>query len=243
MSTDNVGRDFVEDFLAHYADPNYDPAKAHEYYMENRQLKSGGRKGRAPKAPKGPKGPSAEVLAKRAAAETKKHQREAIRNSHQRLAVEKKNEMNNAANANTARLEQMRQTAEATRQRITDALNQRLAEISAKANLKFDETKLIPIPANASDKVRQYLEQQNARRLQVANRQQQTAQANANREKSAATQAAQKAAQAEMRKVGTDLRDAVAKARIDYANAKAQMVEKYKQAAASEQANIERTVR
>lgn len=243
MSTDSAGREFVEDFLAHYADPNYDPAKAHEYYMENRELKGRKGKGRVPKAPKGPKGPSAETLAKRAAAETKKHQREAIRNSHQRLANEKKNESAAAATAQTARMEQMRQNAEATRQRITDALNKKLAEIAAKADLKFEDTKLIPIPPDASPKVRDYLNQQNARRLQKANRQQQTAQANANREKSAATQAAKEAASAEMRKVGTDLRDAVAKARIDYANAKAQMVERYKQAAASEQANIERTVR
>lgn len=30
---------FVDDFLAHYASPYYDPVKAHEYYMRTRELK------------------------------------------------------------------------------------------------------------------------------------------------------------------------------------------------------------
>lgn len=34
----NPGRAFVDDFLAHYASEYYDPAKAHEYYMQNREL-------------------------------------------------------------------------------------------------------------------------------------------------------------------------------------------------------------
>src|SRR5215212_8902743 len=34
-----LGEDFVDEFLAHYASQYYDPAKAHEYYLRNRELK------------------------------------------------------------------------------------------------------------------------------------------------------------------------------------------------------------
>lgn len=230
------GKEFVDNFLAHYVDPNYDPAKAHDYYMQTRDLK-----GRKPRG-SAPKGPSAQSLANKAAAETKRHQRDAIRNSNQQLGVAKKTELNNSANAQAARLEQIRSNAEATKTRIQNALNAKLAEIAAKANLKFEPTKLIEIPKDASPKVREYLQKQNERRLLVDNNKQRTAMVNANKEKSAATQQAQQSAMAEMRKVGTDLRDAVAKARIDYANAKAQLVDKYKQAATTAQANIQQNV-
>lgn len=240
--TVEAGRTHVEEFLAHYADPNYDPAKAHEYYMENRQLKSGGR-GRAAKVPKGPKGPSAQVLANRAAAATKKRQREALRTSNQQLSASKKVETANATAAQQAKLEKLRSDANAMRDRIQKGLEDRMAAIAEKANLKFEPTALIPIPSDASPKVREYLQQQNERRLAVANRQQQTAQAAANREKSAATQEARKAAMAEMHKMGSDLKAAVEKARADYASAKAQMTERYKQAAETAKANIEKNVR
>lgn len=29
----------MSDYLIHYASPYYDPVKAHEYYMKNRELK------------------------------------------------------------------------------------------------------------------------------------------------------------------------------------------------------------
>jgi hypothetical protein len=35
-----TGQAYVEDFLAHYASEFYDPAKAHEYYIKNRELKN-----------------------------------------------------------------------------------------------------------------------------------------------------------------------------------------------------------
>lgn len=239
-----TGEELVGEFLEHYADPNYDPAKAHEYYLMTRELQ--GRKPRgpaAPKVPKGPKGPSAQTLANRAAALVKQHQREALRNSKQQLSVAKQTDLKNSAHDQAARLAQVKANADATKARIQDALNAKLAEIAAKANLKFEPTKLIDIPADATPKVREYLTKQNERRLQVANRQQQTALAAANRDKSAATQQAQKAAMAEMHKVGTDLRDTVAQARIDYTNAKAQLVERYKQAGVAAQQNITQNVR
>lgn len=235
-----AGKAHVDSFLAHYADPNYDPAKAHEYYMENRQLKN--RKA-APKAPKGPKGPSAQVLANRAAAATKKRQREELRKSNQQLSANKKAETAANSAAQKAKMDKLRSDTEAMRNRIQKGLEDKLAAIAEKANLKFEPTALIPIPSDASPKVREYLQQQNERRLSVANRQQQTAQATANREKSAATQEARKAAMAEMHKIGSDLKAAVEKARADYASAKAQMTDRYKQAADTAKANIEKNVR
>ena len=32
-------KSMIRDILKHYASPYYDPVKAHEYYMKNRELK------------------------------------------------------------------------------------------------------------------------------------------------------------------------------------------------------------
>jgi hypothetical protein len=39
MSTGVIGEEYVGRFLAHYASEYYDPQKAHEYYIQNRELK------------------------------------------------------------------------------------------------------------------------------------------------------------------------------------------------------------
>jgi hypothetical protein len=171
MSTDLVvAEEFVEQFLAHYADPYYDPIKAHEYYLQNRQLK--GRQST--------KGMS-------------QTQKEALGYAKNQLAVAKKGDLQTAATANKQAMQQLHAAATARRDEITaklkdlfaglktqttsgnkvieaekqgklDDLTKRIQaqadEISAKAVEKIKA--LPPVPDGVSDKRRVFLSAQRA---------------------------------------------------------------------------------
>lgn len=92
--------DFIEEHLAHYADQYYDPAKAHDYYLRTRQLK--GRQST--------KGMSAQ-------------QKEAWAYAKNQIGNAKKADEKAAAEASKQFAKQLRDSAKAKRDAVTNQLN------------------------------------------------------------------------------------------------------------------------
>lgn len=182
----------VDDFLAHYSSQYYDPAKARAYYLKNRQLK--GRE--AAKSP--------EERARDG------RQNEAIRYANKQIGTKKTAELKKASTSQQARLEKLRQSAEEARARIVARLE----------NLSDELQKETPIPANASPKLRAFLEKQHALRSKQI----------------------RKGLAKDMKKVAEDLRGALTKARSDYQTARQGLVEKYATAKVTEETNIRKNI-
>lgn len=220
-------RDEVRDFLSHYASDNYDPAKAHEYYLRNRELKG-------IKSP--PKNESKEQRKARLA--TSKKQLEARMYSKNQIRNKRKAEVKSNEAANAARMEKLRQTAAGSQKRITDKLNKFLADLNA-SKPKVNLIPLNPIPPNVSPTRRAFLEKENAKITQ----QNKAASAKAEADHSKKVASAKKSAGAEMKRVGTELKSAIAKARIDYAAAKKKTDSKFDTISKTEEKNIKANVR
>jgi hypothetical protein len=207
--------------LRHYSSKYYDPAKAREYYLRTRELK--GRSG------------GGETLSKEsreAQSQAKTYVREQVRT--QRTAAQK------AATAQQkARLEKLRKNAEATRERIVEKLKALTEKLVANIDVEVPKPKLNEIPASASPKQRAFLEKQNARMMSEYNGKLNKAKDKARK----ASSEANEAARAELKKVGTSLKDAVTQARTEYASARKAMTEKYSTDLKTELQNIESQVR
>lgn len=222
-----IDRDDVRDFLSHYASDNYDPAKAHEYYLRNRELKGG-------ITP--PKNESKEQRKTRLA--TSKKQLEARMYSKNQISTKRKAEVNSNEAANKARMEKLRKSAADSQKRITDKLNKFISDLNATK----PEVKPIPlnaIPPNVSPTRRAYLEKQNAKITQ----QNKAAAAKAEADYSNKVNSAKQSASAEMKRVGTELKAAIATARSDYAAAKTKTKSKFEAISKTEEQNIKANVR
>ena len=207
--------------LWHYASKYYDPVKAKEYYERTKQLK-----GRQPAAPQ---------LTK----EQRERQTSAKAYVREQVATQRTAAHKAAAEKQKARMEKLQKDAEATRDRIVEKLNALVEKLKADVEVEVPKPKLNEIPATASPRQRAFLEKQNARMMSEYN-------GKLNKAKDKARNAAdnaRNAAREEIKKVGTDLRDAVAKARTEYTTARKAMAEKYKSDLKTELKNIEDKVR
>lgn len=203
-----VEREEVEAFLAHYSSDTYDPVKAHEYYLKNRELQ--GRKST--------KGMS----------ET---QKQAVTYSKHQIGVAKKAELTSTQASQKARLEDIRKRTTESAARIREKLVATIDKLKADAESAGDNAQVNTIPANASPKVRAYLERQNAIiRGRVGSA--------AKFQASEAIKKARESSSAEIKKLGSDMKAAVTSARDAYTEARKQLVAKYEQAAATEFDNI-----
>jgi len=167
----------VEAFLAHYASKYYDPVKAKEYYERTKKLK-----GREP------------ALSK----ESRERQSQGTAYVRNEIATRKKSDL--AANAATrdklrasaqstaaahkARMEKLSADADATREAIVNKLKSEVEKIQGE----------LKIPANASPKLRAFLEKQQKSR----------------------SNSASKRAQGEVKKLRDDVKAVVDKARKEY---------------------------
>jgi hypothetical protein len=184
-----VDKTEVRAFLAH-ASEGYDPAKAHEYYMQNRELKD----------------------AKPASSESKGQRKVRVQADKQTRA-KKSSESKSLTSEKAAQLKQLRSNAEASRKRIEENLSKHLAKLNLQKMIPLYE-----IPENASDAVREYLTKQNSK-ISEKNALEATNNRVASKVRSEA--------RAEMQRVGTELKAAVATARDSYAKAKAGLNGKY----------------
>lgn len=209
-----------EDYLRHYASEFYDPVKAHEYYVKNRELK-------------GDTGPKTE-----AQKVTDKNQREASSYVKKEISERRKADLESVKAAQEARLIKLKQKAETAKAEITAKLEKLFADIQKAANALIKIPEPDPIPENASPKLRAFMEEQNRVNAEKAQKQN----ANVRKQASKATQDAKRATSLEIRKVGEELRGSVNKARAEYKASRDQLVAKYKQATTTELDNIKQQI-
>lgn len=207
--------------LWHYASKYYDPAKAKAYYERTKELK--GREAAKPELSK----------------ESRQRQAEASAYVRDQVNTQRTAEQKAAAEKQKARLEKLQADAKATRDRIVEKLKALVDKLKADITVEVPEPKLNEIPSGASPKLRAFLEKQNARMTSEYNNKLRRATKKAN----SAAKAAQDVAREEIRKVGTDLKDAVTKARTDYNSARKAITEKYKSDLNTELKNIQSKVR
>jgi hypothetical protein len=100
----------VEDFLAHYASQYYDPQKAHDYYMETRQLKNEN---------------SGPQLSK----EQRQKQTEGLSYAKNQIASKKKSDLESLDASTKAQFEKLQADAQAKVARISDSLNEFFAKL------------------------------------------------------------------------------------------------------------------
>ena len=257
MSSVKLGKEF---FLAHYADPYYDPAKAHEYYLENRQLQPNQPSSAAPlpsiPKPPGPETPAqaaaraaqnkAISAANKASAAARKsasqHQAEALAYSSKQISDARKAEETATTEAQKQRVAKLQDDATGTKNRIEQALNEAISKIEASTKIKLDVPKLNEIPANASAQQKAFLQAQN-RKIQARSDAKNRAAQNAANKKAGVDKTKAHADAAEQKKqLGLGLKKVVAEARANYAQAKVDLHNKYKQISVNEKANIKANV-
>ena len=129
----------LEEYLLHYASEYYDPIKAHEFYMKNRELK-----GRTTK------GMSTE-------------QREAWGFAKENIRNEKKSKVEEAKTTKEKQIEDFRAKAEATRQRIAEKLKMLIEQIEEKKKNELE--KLEDIPKNISPEQRAKLMEKRKKKI------------------------------------------------------------------------------
>lgn len=209
---------WVEDFIMHYASEYYDPVKAREYYLKNRELK-----GLSTAAPAPPKKVTAASTAAAERRESNARQREAQSYSKNQIATKRTAEQSAQVKAQAERLATIQKNAAALRERVVAKLNAAVEKVKAElAGVKLNE-----IPENATPKVKAFLTRQNQAIMA-------TAYGKAQKEMGAASETAN----AELKKMGTDMKVAVSKARADYAANKQKIASKYKTISAREEQNI-----
>jgi len=206
----------VQNFIAHYSSANYDPVKAHEYYLKNRELKG-----------------------RQSTAGMSDTQKEAWSYAKNQIGDKKKADLNKATVDNKKRLENLRATSEATRKRIQEKLTALVESLKVPPleRLTADDVPqvdLLPYPTNASPKVIAYINKQNGIRSRtnhevLAEAQQAASEKHAaDREKSAADSAkAKEASKKEREKVVANLKGALTKARDSYEKSKKDITSKY----------------
>ena len=109
----------VDDFLQHYASQYYDPVKAHEYYMRNRELKG-----------------------RRSTSDLNDEGKEIWSYTKNEIKSEKKEVSNQQKEAHKQTVTELRNNAAAARKRITERLKQLnviLKERSAKQRKDISE--------------------------------------------------------------------------------------------------------
>lgn len=138
----------TEQELMHYASANYDPVKAHEYYVKNRELQGRG----------STSGLSGEALKKER--EKLQNQVEARQYVRKEIGTKKKAELESLQTGVDARLKALTAKAQEASARIQQALKDHLASLELQ----------LKIPENASPKVRAFLEKQHAKQKASAQR-------------------------------------------------------------------------
>ena len=119
--------DFLrENYLAHYASPYYDPVKAHEYYMKNRELK--GRKSTTGLNEKG------RIAAQYAKAQINAEYNKIVSQLSQNTASEKSNTQNEYKNSSSS----LRKTYSEDTKTMRDAYSADKKAIRDEANSKYE---------------------------------------------------------------------------------------------------------
>lgn len=162
------------------------------------------------------------------ASTTEQRKKEGVAYAKDQVRNARDADLKSSAKAQAAKLDDLQKTAKATRDKIVANLLTRVEELKAEA----ESVRVNKVSPTASNKLKAFLEKHNVyRRKKAINA--------ANKEISSSSEAARE----EIKKIGEDLRDAVAKAREAYTANRKAMVEKYNKDLNTEVENIQNKVR
>jgi hypothetical protein len=204
----------LQEFLAHYASEFYDPVKAHEYYMKNRQLKG------------------------RSTSGMSDEQKEAWEYTKDQISTKKQTDIKTTQDATAKQIEQLQLQAAEVRQRISDKLKdlkERLAESAKAERQKIADQKaseiadvlLEELPKNATDAQKAAFLDKRKKAIAKIMSDSSSARGKVTEDSQKEKVAAQEDTRAQVKQVATDLKAAVAGAREAYAAAKKAIDEGY----------------
>jgi hypothetical protein len=217
----------VDDFLMHYVEQAYDPVKAHEYYLKNRDLKG------------------------RSTSGMSDAQKEAWIYAKNNITEDKKKEVESSKVANEQKIEAFRAATVATRKRIADKLkllNERLSynasndreDIADK--LKSDIENVADIPEGATGARREVL-------VKIRNKEIERIRDNASKYKAVLSsnikderQSNSDAASVEKEKTSSDLKSLLNETKESYAKSKDALNKSYEETYAKEHKRILGTI-
>jgi hypothetical protein len=138
MSAAVLGEEYVGQFLAHYASEYYDPQKAHEYYLQNRELK--GQQSTADLtvkyATQSKRGNKTIMKVNKAASERKK---EAWAYAKNQIGEAKKADLKGLSEQRKQVVEKARQSAQARREEISNKLTDLLKALTGQKSADSDK--------------------------------------------------------------------------------------------------------
>jgi len=219
--------DKIGEFLQHYVEQPYDPVKAHEYYLKNRDLKG------------------------RTTSGMSQLQKEAWDYSKSRVDSDKKQSVDANKVANDQKIEAFQQEADATRARITEklkALAEKIAsdskaERTSIANkVKSDIANVEPIPDGVTGEERARLLEKRKKEIADIRDTASSDRSNVTTDATTSRQNGSNSASDERDKARTDLKSVITKAKDDYAKAKETLDSKYETIYAKEYRNVLNTV-
>jgi len=198
----------VEEFLQHFVEQPYDPVKAHEYYLKNRDLKG------------------------RSTSGMSQLQKEAWAYSKDRVSTDKKQKVEADKLSNEQKIAAFQEAATQTRARISEklkAFSDQLTTSSTKERsditdeLKSDIANVAPIPDGVTGVQRSILVEK--RKKEIANIRDTASsdKANVTSEAKTSRQTNSDAASGEREKARTDLKTIIATTREAYTKAKASL--------------------
>lgn len=139
-----AGQAYVEDFLAHYSSEYYDPAKAHEYYVKNRELKNrqstseltvtyqAPAKSKAKKGKKGRKSKKPAKMVTRVNEAATARRKEAWAYAKNQIGEARKADLKDLSADRKAVADKARKTAKARRDEISNGIETLMALLTAK---------------------------------------------------------------------------------------------------------------
>ena len=202
----------VEEFLQHFVEQPYDPVKAHEYYLKNRELKG------------------------RSTSGMSDAQKEQWTYSKDQISSDKKQKVAADKLANDQKIEAFQKTADETRKRISEKLKayeEKLTKeadaerISIATKLKSDIANVAPIPKGVSGDQRAILVESRNKKIDDIrnaaglNRNDLASNTKSSRQDISAT------VSGEREKTATDLKATITKTRDAYAKAKVELDANY----------------
>ena len=217
----------VDDFLRHYVEVPYDPVKAHEYYLKNRELKGRTTSGMSDK------------------------QKEAWTYLKDNVSEDKKKQVEVAKEANTKKIEEFRATAAATRKRISDKLkllSEQLSDDSAddrediSDKLKQDIANVAEIPEGVSKQQRAILVEKRKKEIADIRGEASDDRGDVRDDIKASRRTNSASASAEREKTSSDLKALISKTRDEYDKAKETLKASYESIYAKEYRKVLDTV-
>jgi hypothetical protein len=214
-------------FLQHFSAQPYDPVKAHEYYLKNRDLKG------------------------RSTSGMSQLQKEAWSYSKDQVSTDKKQQMEIARVSNEKKLEFFQATAEATRERISEKLKRLSDKLTKEAEnnreeisdkLKEDIANVAPIPKGISAKQRVILVERRNKEIDKIRNNSSKYSSNLSSDTKELRRDGSDEASGEREKTRTDLKALITTTRDAYVKEKAKLVADYETTYQKEYAKVLATV-